>query len=81
MPKITTEQRPDVPAKKKRTKFKKGKTPEEKWELLMSRLVLHNGAWAVQTEDELYVFPQHLTKAEAIEVLRQAHEFNQTKLN
>ena len=66
---------------KRAKKYKAGKTWEEKWELLMSRLQLHDGAWAIQTEDELYVFPRHLTKSEAIEVLRQAHVYNQTKLN
>lgn len=69
------------PTAKKKRKRATGRTWEEKWELLMSRLRLHNGAWAVETEDEIYVFPQHLTKEEAIEVLRKAHVYNQTKLN
>lgn len=68
-----------MPAKKKKTK--KVRTPEEKWEILMKRLVLHNGCWAVQTPDELYVFPQHITKEEAIKILRTAHDYNTTKIN
>ncbi len=54
---------------------------EQKWELLMSRLRLHDGCWAVRTDDELYVFPAEITREKAIEILRKAHEYNQTKLN
>ncbi len=68
-----------MPAGKK--KKKDTRTPEEKWELLMSRLKLHKGAWSVETDDEVYVFPQHLTKSEVIEVLRKAHEYNYSKTN
>lgn len=67
--------------KKRRRKGKLDRTPEEKWELLMSRLKLHQGAWSVETDDELYVFPNHITKEEAIEILRKAHVFNLSKLN
>jgi hypothetical protein len=66
---------------KKKRKAKDLRTPEEKWETLMSRLQLHNGCWAIQTEDELYVFPQYITKSEAIKVLRIAHDYNNTKSN
>lgn len=66
---------------KKKKKAKDLRTPEEKWDLLMTRLHLHQGCWAIQTEDEVYVFPQYITKEEAIKVLRIAHDYNHTKLN
>lgn len=69
-----------MPTKKKKKKARE-KTPEEKWETLMSRLVLHKGAWAVETDDELYCFPQHLTKDEVIAILRKAHDANHPRSN
>lgn len=51
------------------------------WEDYLSTLTLHKGAWAIETDEGLYMFPQHTTKEEALKVLRIAYEHNQVKFN
>lgn len=36
------------------------------------QLELYKGRWAVQINGDLYVFPQHVTRAEAIKVIEMA---------
>lgn len=48
---------------------------------LLEALELYQGCWSVETEKGIYVFPQEITREEAVEALTRAYELNLTKHN
>lgn len=48
---------------------------------VLKSLVLYRGAWAFEGVGGLYLFPAHMSKAEAEEAIKEAYEINETGAN